>query len=116
MRRTRGRTRKAGEIYNFATIMAENDIVLACDGQTVRGVGRVKGPYEFDGKLKFAHKRPVQWTLVEPWTMPEKEGLQTTVFELGRKAKNLLELEQRLFEKGSSSGTQVPTESQARRE
>ena len=39
-------TRKAGEILRFAQDMAENDLVLACDGQTVLGVGRVLGPYE----------------------------------------------------------------------
>jgi ATP-dependent Lon protease len=43
-------TRKAGEILNFAREMSEMDLVLACQGQTVLGVGRVRGPYEFDGR------------------------------------------------------------------
>ena len=61
------------------------------------GVGRVRGPYEYDGSLNFPHKRPVEWLLLEPWEMPEREGLRTTVFELGGYAGNLFELERRLF-------------------
>jgi 5-methylcytosine-specific restriction protein B len=91
-------TRKAGEILNFAQEMAENDIVLACDGQTVLGIGRVRGPYEFDDRLKFPHKRAVEWLSDESWSLPEQEGLRTTVFELGKHPQNILELEQRLFE------------------
>lgn len=90
-------TRKAGEVLNFASEIAENDLILACDGQDVLGVGRVIGPYEYDDRLRFPNKRPVQWLTVDEWKMPEPEGLRTTVFKLGNKAKNLLELEQRLF-------------------
>jgi len=70
--------------------------VLACEGQTVLGVGRVRGPYEFEGTRGFPHKRPVEWLLLDSWRMPDQEGLRTTVYELGRSAANLLELEQRL--------------------
>jgi 5-methylcytosine-specific restriction enzyme B len=90
-------TRKAGEILNLAQGMAERDLVLACEGQTVLGVGRVAGPYEYDPSLAFPHKRPVEWLLLDQWRMPEPEGLRTTVTELGKRAANLLELEQRLF-------------------
>lgn len=90
-------SRKAGEILNFAQEMAENDLVLACDGQTVLGVGRVRGAYEHDGSLAFPHKRPVEWLLLGDWALPEREGLLTSVYEMGRNAANLLELEQRLF-------------------
>jgi 5-methylcytosine-specific restriction protein B len=88
--------RKAGEILNFAQEIAENDLVLACEGQTVRGVGRVRGAYDFDSRQRFPHKQPVEWLLLEEWSMPQLEGLRTTVFELGKSAENLLELERRL--------------------
>jgi 5-methylcytosine-specific restriction protein B len=87
-------SRKAGEITNFAQEMSENDIVLACEGQSVLGIGRITGPYEYDGGLEFPHKRPVEWLSLAPWSMPESEGPRTTVFELGRSAKNILTLEQ----------------------
>jgi 5-methylcytosine-specific restriction protein B len=89
-------TRKAGEILNFAQEIAEMDLVLACEGQTVLGVGRVRGPYEYDRSLGFPHKRPVDWLLLDSWRMTDLEGPRTTVFELGRSAVNLLELEQRV--------------------
>jgi 5-methylcytosine-specific restriction protein B len=94
-------SRKAGEILNFASEIAENDLILACDGQTVLGVGRVRGSYEYDGELAFPHKRQVEWQLLEPWQMQHAEGLRTTVFEIGRHAENLLQLEQRLFHRGA---------------
>ena len=93
-------SRKAGEILNFAQEIAEMDLVLACEGQTVLGVGRVRGPYEFDGNLDFPHKRPVEWLLLNSWRMPDQEGPRTTVYELGRSAANLLELEQKLSRRG----------------
>jgi len=102
-------SRKAGEIVNFVQAISEGDVVLACEGQTVLGVGRVSGPYEFDGNLGFPHKRPVEWLLLDAWKMPESEGLRTTVYELGRSADNLLELEQRLSEADPAAGTKGHT-------
>ena len=96
-------SRKAGEILNFAQVVAEKDLVLACEGQTVLGVGRVRGQYQYDPKLGFPHKRPVEWLMEGPWKMPEQEGPQTTVYELGKSAANLLDLEQRLFGRGASA-------------
>jgi 5-methylcytosine-specific restriction enzyme B len=52
-------SRKAGEILYFAQEISEMDLVLACEGQTVLGVGRVRGPYEYEGGPGFPHKRPV---------------------------------------------------------
>jgi 5-methylcytosine-specific restriction protein B len=92
-------SRKAGEILFFAQEISEMDMVLACEGQTVLGVGRVRGPYEYDGQLGFPHKRPVEWLMLDSWKMPDQEGPQTTVCKLGKSATNLLELEQRLFRK-----------------
>lgn len=80
-------------------------MVVACEGQNVLSVGRIRGPYEYDGSLTFPHKRPVDWLLHEPWRMPQQEGLRTTVWELGKSAENLLEIEQRLF-KGDGGSTE----------
>jgi 5-methylcytosine-specific restriction protein B len=101
-------SRKAGEILKFAEEIAENDLVLACEGQSVLAVGRIRGSYEYDGDLKFPHKRPVEWLLLEPWQLPAQEGLRTTVYELGKSADNLLELEQRLFRRERTAPAAVP--------
>jgi 5-methylcytosine-specific restriction enzyme B len=102
-------SRKAGEILKFSQEMAENDLVLACQEQNVLGVGRVRGPYEYDRHLTFPHKRPVEWLLLEQWSMPHNEWSLTTVIELGRNAEHLLELERRLHERGSTT-VAVPQE------
>jgi 5-methylcytosine-specific restriction protein B len=39
----------------------------------------------------------VEWLLLDSWRTPDQEGLRTVVYELGRSAANLLELEQRLY-------------------
>lgn len=89
-------TRKAGEILNFAKKIQESDVVLACEGQKVRGVGRVVGPYEYDPNLYFPHIRRVEWLLLDEWWLPYNEGARTTVFQLGSHPHNLMELEGRL--------------------
>ncbi|MHB0772311.1 AAA family ATPase [Bradyrhizobium sp. 1.29L] len=96
-------SRKAGEVVKFVREMAENDLVLACEGQTVLGVGRVSGSYEYERGLRFPHKRPVQWLLLDSWQLPQPEGPRTTVFELGRNGENLLELERKNFSGGVSN-------------
>jgi 5-methylcytosine-specific restriction protein B len=100
-------SRKAGEILNFAREVAEKDLVLACEGQDVLGVGRVLGSYEYDRNMRFPHKRQVEWSSLEPWRMTDPEGLRTTVYELGKSATNLLELEQRLFQRGPVESAQT---------
>jgi 5-methylcytosine-specific restriction protein B len=98
-------TKKSGEILNFAQTMAENDFVLACEGRQVLGVGRVRGPYDYDGNLEFPHKRPIEWLLLDQWQMPTQEGLRTTIHEIGKYADNLLELERRVFNRDRAPHT-----------
>jgi len=90
-------SRKAGEILNFAQEISEKDLAIACDGQTVLGVGRIRGPYEYDPNQPFPHKRSVDWLLLDEWKLPDPEGPRTTVYELGKSAPNLLEIEEHLF-------------------
>jgi 5-methylcytosine-specific restriction enzyme B len=108
-------SRIAGQILRFTQDVAENDLILACEGQNVRGVGRIHGRYEYDSNLSFPHKRPVEWLTLERWQMPGQEGLQNIVWELGRNASNLLELERRrqlgptIVEPGPVTGEEPPT-------
>ena len=97
-------SRVAGQFLRFTQDWSENDLVLACEGRDVLGVGRIRGPYEYDGNLSFPHKRAVEWLTREPWQMPDQEGLQNVVWELGRNASNLLELERRLSRRGVELG------------
>ena len=58
-------TRKAGGILNLAQGITERDLVLACDGQTVLGVGLIAGPYEYDPNLVVRTSAPSSGTC---WT------------------------------------------------
>jgi 5-methylcytosine-specific restriction enzyme B len=83
--------------------MAEGDVVVAADGETVLGVGRVTGAYEFDvsDPVEAPHRRTVEWHSTDRWSLPQpQEGLQTTVAKL-RELQNRLALEQKLFEPAS---------------
>ncbi|MBR0831341.1 AAA family ATPase [Bradyrhizobium manausense] len=101
-------SRKAGEIVKFVREIAENDLVLACEGQTALGIGRVSGPYEYERGLRFPHKRPVQWLLLDTWQLPQPEGPRTTVYELGRNGENLLALERKMVDGRALSSPAAP--------
>lgn len=89
-------SRKAGDICNFAQEMSEKDIVVACEGQRVLGIGKVAGSYFYESELFTPHKRAVEWLSLREWNLPIAEGLRAAVHPLGRYADNLLELERHL--------------------
>jgi 5-methylcytosine-specific restriction protein B len=89
-----GKTRN--QIFNFVLGIAEGDVVLASDGGTVLGLGRITGPYQYDATSDFPHRRPAQWLSFDEWKMPEPEGLQTTVHEMRKSPSNILESERRI--------------------
>lgn len=89
-------TRKAGEIVNFLREMEQNDVVVACEGAAVRGIGRVVGSYEYRPDLAFPHVRRVQWLSLEEWKLDPLEGPRTTVYPFGRHPVNVLGVESRL--------------------
>jgi 5-methylcytosine-specific restriction protein B len=87
--------RAAKQVFNFVRGIAERDVVLACDGSTVLGVGRVTGEYGHEADSDFPHRRPVEWLSLDAWKMPQPEGLQTTVHRLGKFPNTLVEAERR---------------------
>lgn len=105
-------SRKAGEIRNFVQRIAEGDIVVAADGQTVLGLGRVPGDsqyrYEDDAPKGAPHRRSVEWISTAEWKLPQPdEGKLTTVFQLRKYDTNLIDIERRLLD-GNSSPTPKP--------
>jgi 5-methylcytosine-specific restriction enzyme B len=83
------------QILNFTKGVSRRDVVLACDGQTVLGVGRVTGDYFHEPGSDFPHRRPMEWLSLDEWRIPEPEGLQTTVHRLRKSPLNLVEAERR---------------------
>ena len=92
--------RKGREVYNFVRSISERDLVLACDGKTVLGVGRITGGYDYEPSSDFPHRRPVEWLSIEEWELPQQEGLQTTVYRMHRHPENLVEAERKLLSPG----------------
>jgi 5-methylcytosine-specific restriction protein B len=84
------------ETFNFVAVMAENDVILAADGNTIIGIGKIRGGYQYDGTKQFCHIRPVEWLSFEEWALPISEGLRTTVNTI-RKDTNLIETEKRIL-------------------
>ncbi len=83
------------QITRFVTAMAVGDLVLAADGATVLGIGRVTGDYAFDPSADFPHHRSVEWLTLDEWKMTPTEGMQTTVHELNLSS-TFLEAERRI--------------------
>jgi 5-methylcytosine-specific restriction protein B len=96
------------QIFNFVLGIEEGDVVLASDSGTVLGIGRVVGPYSYDGTSGFPHRRPVQWLSFEEWNMPEPEGLETTVYEVKKHVANILEAEKKAQAAATSPTVPAP--------
>ena len=90
--------RGAQQLRNFCQRMEDRDYVLACDGATVLGIGRIKGPYQYSGTQEFPHERPVDWLDLGEWQLPTLEGLRTTVHEYRKHFDNLVAVERRVLE------------------
>ena len=90
-------TRQTNQVFNFIFGIDESDLILACSGMKVLGVGRISGGYFFEEGSAFAHRRPVEWLSQEPWSLHEKEGLMSTLREIKRYS-NLVEAEKHIIE------------------
>ena len=103
-------SRKAGEIRNFVERIQERDVVVAADGDSVVGLGRVTGSYRYENTKPAGapHRRAVDWMSTDDWKLPRPDGKLTTVFELKRHEENLIEIERRLLD-GSTSTKPKPT-------
>jgi 5-methylcytosine-specific restriction protein B len=100
-------SRKTQELFALVTRASERDLVLAMDGNTVVGIGRIAGDYFFQqGDGPFAHRRPVQWLNTDEWKLPQTEAIQTTFTRLGKYPENLIEVEARLLSGSAPQGTQ----------
>lgn len=84
------------QITQFIAGINEGDIILAADGATVLGIGRVTGGYSYEPDFDFPHQRAVEWLDFSEWKMPVNEGLRTTIREIRKHPENILEAERRI--------------------
>ena len=101
----------ANQISSFVTRIAEGDLVLAADGEEIIGIGKVTGPYEFKAadSNDAPHRRPVKWLDTRTWTLPESEGLRSTVRQINKFPINLVEIERRLLDAVTEPASQAVT-------
>ena len=67
------------QVFDFVRGASEGDLVLAAQGATILGIGRIVGPYAFEAGAIFPHRRPVEWLSTEEMKLPISiEGLRTT--------------------------------------
>lgn len=92
--------RAAQQLFNFRWTTVQGDLVLASNGATVLGIGRVIGDYVYDAFSHFPHTRSVEWLSLDQWQQPNRqpdiEGKLTSVYKMKRE-NNLLEVERRIY-------------------
>ncbi len=99
--------RDCSQITQFVVQLKEGDVVVAANGMTILGVGRVAGQYEFHPESDFPHQRKVEWLSIGEWRLPEpKEGLLSTIRELRKHDENILAIERRM-----QAGREIPPRS-----
>jgi 5-methylcytosine-specific restriction protein B len=65
------------QIWRFRWKLSIGDLVLATDGHTVIGIGRVTGEYRYDPTDNFPHRRDVEWLNFDEWKLPKPEASTT---------------------------------------
>ncbi|MEA1961328.1 MAG: AAA family ATPase [Bacillota bacterium] len=96
--------KSASQILSFVRYIQPDEIVLAADGETVLGIGRVTGKYQYINGLQFPHTIEVQWLMTDSFQLPNVyEGKLTTV-NAYKDHQNILDIEKRV------SGITVPDE------
>lgn len=102
-------SRKAGEVLQFLTKIKEHHVIVAADGERVKGIGVVEGDYYFDESdpADAPNRLPVRWVPFDDWKLPTFEGKQTTVYRIGKDERNLVAIERQLLN--------LPTESKSER-
>lgn len=107
--------RNAKAIYNFLTTLDEGDLVVAANGNTILGVGRVDADshYRYEPTDHFSHRRLVTWLDVEAWALPRQEALLSTFREL-KIPENLVAIEQRIMDAIPKTGTPKPAPASTR--
>src|SRR5437870_740875 len=97
------------QVFNFVARIRVGDIVLAGDGADILGVGRIAGEYRLEPAFEFAHQRPVEWLDVQKWRLPTPEGVHTTVAQIYKDPRNLVEVERHLLEPLAPPPPRPPT-------
>ncbi|RBA29084.1 McrB family protein [Flavobacterium tibetense] len=78
-------SRKAGEIYDFYSNAAINDVFTLMDGNSVLAIGKIITDYNFDDTKPFSHYREVEFLKKDISNFVISDGPQTTFYNLSKK-------------------------------
>lgn len=84
------------QLFNIRWMVSKGDVVLASDGASVLGIGKVTGDYFYDATRNFPHCRPVEWLSLTEWKQPDFEGKLTSWWRM-QKDINLVEVERSIL-------------------
>ena len=86
----------AGQILTFVRHIRPDDIVVAVEGETVLGIGRITGQFEHKTEFGHPHIRKVQWLHIGEFKLPNpSEGKLNTVYSY-KDTKNLVAIEEKI--------------------
>lgn len=75
------KSRKAGEVYNFYKNINIGDIVLAQEGFSILGIGKVIDDYVYNENDEFPHQKEVEWLVFNP-DFKNSQGNRTTAYQI----------------------------------
>jgi 5-methylcytosine-specific restriction protein B len=85
------------QLFRFVAGFKAGDMVLAADGAQILGIGRITGDYRYTPGEDFPHRRNVEWLSTREWQLPVPEGLRTTVHEMRKDMRNLVQAEREIL-------------------
>ena len=89
------------QLFDFCRNIDIGDLVLAADGSTIRGIGRIIDTYKYDLTSSYPHQLPVEWLSLKQWqlelTNGSFEGKQTSVYKM-KQQDTILNVEKRIWE------------------
>jgi len=92
-------------------------VIIAADGERVKGIGVVEGEYCFDESepADAPNRLPVRWVPFDDWKLPTSEGKQTTVYKIGKDERNLVAIERQLLKLPTEATSERAVRKQARK-
>jgi len=101
----------ASQLFDFRWNMNIGDLVLASDGASILGIGKVTDGYTYDPSSVCPHQHAVEWLSLEEWKqvdqIPDIEGKLTTVYRMKRHL-NLLETEKHILATSTEKPEPIP--------
>jgi 5-methylcytosine-specific restriction protein B len=96
------------QITNFVAKMKKGDMVVATEGSSVKGIGRIKGDYFREPSAEYPNRRTVEWLSFDEWQVSDPQVLGPATYELHElqnQPATVLELETRAQ---NTAHTQLP--------